>query len=125
MSNDHLKAPLDWPASGTETEFPTFGEASTFDAKFLAGGKISLRFGGFNRQGRRNGYRALESGYLDRLAGYFSGRLVAPTSNDKEAESIDGWIVASGITTRLSSYVCTLLVELGYANREGDQLRFR
>lgn len=106
-------------------DFPTFGGESSFDAVFHPDGRISLRYGSINeKSGRRNGYRSLASGYLERMAAYFSWRLVAPSASGENAESVDRWIRDSGIATRLSPYVCALLVERGFAKREGDSLRF-
>lgn len=110
--------------SRSTRKFETFGGESNFDVVFYVGGKISLRYGGINENGRRNGYKTLESGYLERMAAHFSGRLVPPSATGANAESIDQWIRESGIQTRLSSYVCTLLVEMGFAKRENDHLRF-
>jgi hypothetical protein len=125
MPNNQSGHLAKWPVSDSILQFETFGGDATFDAKFYAGGAISLRYGSINKHGRRNGYRTLENGYLDRLSTHFSGRLIPPTANNKTVESVQGWIEDHGISTWLSSYVCPLLVELGYAERRGEALLFR
>lgn len=111
-----------WPAPGTETEYPTFGggrgKNTKFTAEFHGEGDFRLRYG------TRGGNSRFKKSNLDELTNQYTGLAIGQTSRIG-AENVEEWISKNVTSTRLSSYVCTLLVELGYAVREGKRLRFK
>lgn len=102
-----------WPAPDTLEEHPTWTGRSTFRAEFGADGSVLLRYG-------QKAQESVEKAELDQLVAYFPGALASAKDVQNQLEECE-------ITdTRLSSYLCPILVRLGYAEREGDrQLRFK
>ncbi|QIE22936.1 hypothetical protein [Caballeronia sp. SBC2] len=112
-----------WPAPGTTKEMKTYPpenrEPAEFSAEFLANDRIRVMYG-------KNARKLVPKKVLDQLAEAHSGALV-PFSG---AGSVDEWLTSENTDhffckTHLQSYVCPLFVLLGYAVREGQQLRFK
>jgi hypothetical protein len=108
----------DWPAPGTIEDLETFGKA-IFSAEFLANHFVRLRYG-------RQASKLIHKTVFDGIAIAHRGALVKPSGKD----SIDSFLsdpqnASFFCKTHLQSYVCPLLVRLGYAVFEGNQLRFK
>ncbi|MEX3929942.1 hypothetical protein AB4Y36_39105 [Paraburkholderia sp. BR10936] len=105
---------IDWPEAGTEMQLSTINQIP-FSATFSAADVIHLRYG------KRAGIK-MNRGVLDRLVAAHRGEMLSLQDiraclEDRSQETFFG-------TTRVSSYVGPLLVELGYAVWEGERLRF-
>lgn len=108
----------EWPAPGTIEDLETFGKA-TFSAEYLANDFVRLRYG-------RQATKLIHKTVLDGIANAHLGAVVKPSGEN----SIDSFLsdprkASFFCKTHLQSYVCPLLVRLGYAVFEGNQLRFR
>lgn len=105
---------IDWPEAGTEMQLSTI-KKKTFSATFSEADVFHLRYG------ERAGIK-MNKGVLDRLVAARRGEILSLQDiraclEDRSQETFFS-------TTRVSSYVGPLLVELGYAVWEGERLRF-
>lgn len=120
MANDAGVAvipPIDWPEAGEVRELSTVN-GSPFSVEFLPGAEFRLNYGA----GRTTHMRKT---VLDSLVAAHRGELVPLTGVNSAHEYLsDEHLNTFFSKTRLSSYVCPLLVELGYAVKEGHQFRF-
>jgi hypothetical protein len=104
-----------WPTAGTLEELPTFGGKSKFVAEFLANNEIRLLYGG------QQAFRKLVGkAVLEKVAAHYGGATIPLTG----AGSLDEWLTANFCKTHLAPYIGTVLVKLGYAVRDGENVRF-
>ncbi|HKR44988.1 MAG TPA: hypothetical protein VJU59_35870 [Paraburkholderia sp.] len=108
---------IDWPTAGTVRELLTV-KGRPFSVEFLGGAEFRISYG-------ESRTILMRKSVLDALVAAHRGELVPLTGPNSvhdylSNEDFDTYFGR----TRLASYVCPLLVELGYAEREGSQFRF-
>jgi hypothetical protein len=106
-----------WPNPGAVEELKTL-HGSVFSVEFLANDTIRIKYGKKQR-------KLISRDILQRVADAHTGKLI-PASG---AGSVDEFLsdkASPGFfcRTHLQSYVCPLLVRLGYAQKVGERFRF-
>jgi hypothetical protein len=112
-----MNSAIQWPKAGTVKRLSTVS-GTAFSVEFLEGGEFRLEYGS-SRVTR------MRKSVLDALVAAHRGELVPLTGANSAHEYLSTKHLDTYFSkTRLSSYVCPLLVDLGYAKKEGDQFRF-
>jgi hypothetical protein len=98
-----------------DSRLPTFGGRTTFSAELYSNGDIRLRYGA-------HGTKLVEREVFEKISDQFEGTAIHLTS--QSGPSLNAWLLEHFSRTRLASYVGAVLIQQGYAVREGDMLRF-
>jgi hypothetical protein len=100
----------------TDTAIPTlstWGGRAQFS--YRHDGSLSLEYGN-GRQCR------VSADHLQLIRAELGGQLIAVFG---PAPSLDAWTKANVTRTRITSYLAPALVDLGFAERSGDRIKFR
>jgi len=118
MTDTVAAADSKWPNPGEVEELETL-QCSTFTAEFLANDVIRIKYGKKQR-------KLISRDILQRVADAHTGKLV-PASGEGSVDQFLSDEASPGFfcKTHLQSYVCPLLVRLGYAQKVGERFRFR
>jgi hypothetical protein len=93
------------------TELPTWGKQSSF--LYAYDGGLTLHYGKASRM-------RVSADIIRKLRSDNKGKAMAPSG----AGSLDEWVKANGIQTRIASYLAPALIDLGFAERAGDKIQF-
>lgn len=94
------------------TELLTWRNKSRFSYRY--DGALSLRYG----NGRKLSVSAEK---MDRLRAEYRGKIVSAFGN---GDSLDAWARINVTPTRIASYLVPVLLDLGFAQKTGEKIRF-